>query len=445
MVVCSQRIFVASDVLCHKGEIIYVKAPPGEEPRQTRKRRYNYEDCYVAEVLECRALDNEHVYVRVFWLYRPEDLPGGRRDYHADGELIPSNDMQIINAETVHGKPECFEEMDEGDFKSVSCGYKDLFWRQTYNHQTGAFSKLRHICVCQEPANPDYGPLLCSNESCGQWMHPECIERDVVEAVYRREILKEDVTAKQHETMNGEDAILEKGNPAKRTWAGSLIQLIGKGPKKTTPTQPKANKSPSNNPSPSYFADAAKASSPAPTPALTFHRKFKKKVKGGKSHKHSGEVAAEAESLFRAKLLPLEKDSPPVALQTVRVRTSKKQAHEPQKYVEVARCLFCRELLRKQPAHARLDLGYSCQEADGEDQDGTREVEKGEGGDEHVNGDDKGGENGDGFNDDNDDRWNDDGDGDNENDKKKDESNEDGDNKQEDNEDANEHDDEGEE
>ena len=35
-----------------------------------------------AKVLEVRALDSEHVYIRVAWLNRPEDLQGGRKAYH---------------------------------------------------------------------------------------------------------------------------------------------------------------------------------------------------------------------------------------------------------------------------------------------------------------------------------------------------------------------------
>ena len=33
---------------------------------------------WVAKVLEIRALDSQHVYLRVFWLYWPSELPGGR-------------------------------------------------------------------------------------------------------------------------------------------------------------------------------------------------------------------------------------------------------------------------------------------------------------------------------------------------------------------------------
>lgn len=54
-------------------------------------------------MLEVRALDTEHVYIRVAWLNRPEDLKAGRKSYHGRYELIPTNQMDIIDAMTVNG------------------------------------------------------------------------------------------------------------------------------------------------------------------------------------------------------------------------------------------------------------------------------------------------------------------------------------------------------
>jgi hypothetical protein len=50
-----------------------------------------------AKVLEERALDEEHVYIRVSWLNRPEDLAGGRRDYHGKNELVPTVGLHTFN------------------------------------------------------------------------------------------------------------------------------------------------------------------------------------------------------------------------------------------------------------------------------------------------------------------------------------------------------------
>ena len=56
-----------------------------------------------AKVLEVRALDSEHVYIRVAWLNRPEDLDSGRKPHHGKNELIPTNQMDIIDAMAVNG------------------------------------------------------------------------------------------------------------------------------------------------------------------------------------------------------------------------------------------------------------------------------------------------------------------------------------------------------
>jgi hypothetical protein len=71
-----------------------------------------------------------HVYLRVCWLYRPEDLPGGRKPYHGLNELIASNDMAIIDATTVDGRANVIhwqEQKDEGEVLNPL----QLFWRQT--------------------------------------------------------------------------------------------------------------------------------------------------------------------------------------------------------------------------------------------------------------------------------------------------------------------------
>lgn len=56
---------------------------------------------WVAYILEIRASDPDHVYVRIYWMYRPDDLPRGtndgmrviqgRQSYHGMDELIASN------------------------------------------------------------------------------------------------------------------------------------------------------------------------------------------------------------------------------------------------------------------------------------------------------------------------------------------------------------------
>lgn len=90
-----------------------------------------------ARVLEIRALDEEHVYVRVSWLNRPEDLKGGRQDYHGRNELVPTNQMDVINAQAVNGTfrlTRC-DRLKYDDRKNASDEDK-YFWRQTFDLAT---------------------------------------------------------------------------------------------------------------------------------------------------------------------------------------------------------------------------------------------------------------------------------------------------------------------
>jgi hypothetical protein len=56
-----------------------------------------------AKVLEVRALDMEHVYVRVSWLNRAEDLESRRLDHHSKHELMPTDQIDVIDAQAVNG------------------------------------------------------------------------------------------------------------------------------------------------------------------------------------------------------------------------------------------------------------------------------------------------------------------------------------------------------
>jgi hypothetical protein len=103
----------------------------------------------VGKVLEVRAGDALHVYLRVYWMYWPEDLPGGRQPHHGDSELIASNHMDIIEALTVSDKAEVVH-WDEDPDKSAWPMKDQLFWRQTYDLGKPAASRLsvRQNTVC---------------------------------------------------------------------------------------------------------------------------------------------------------------------------------------------------------------------------------------------------------------------------------------------------------
>lgn len=92
-----------------------------------------------AKVLEVKALDQEHVYVRVAWLNRPEDLSTGRLPHHGKNELIPSNEMDVIDAMTVNGRLDIIH-WDEYDDDSVMMREDQYFWRQTFEFLTETYS-----------------------------------------------------------------------------------------------------------------------------------------------------------------------------------------------------------------------------------------------------------------------------------------------------------------
>ena len=91
------------------GETILVKHDDSEDASIDPAAQWK------AKVLEVRALDSEHVYVRVSWLNRPEDLDGGRKAYHGKNELIPTNEMDIIDAMAVNGGLKVYHWDEEND------------------------------------------------------------------------------------------------------------------------------------------------------------------------------------------------------------------------------------------------------------------------------------------------------------------------------------------
>lgn len=87
---------------------------------------------WIARVLEVRASDEAHVYLRVYWMYWPEELPRGREYYHGKAELVASNHMEIIDAMTVSDKAEITSVREEDDAPTAI----GLYWRQTFDFPT---------------------------------------------------------------------------------------------------------------------------------------------------------------------------------------------------------------------------------------------------------------------------------------------------------------------
>ncbi|KAF2154658.1 hypothetical protein K461DRAFT_275796 [Myriangium duriaei CBS 260.36] len=131
-----------------------------------------------AQIHEVRALDENHVYLRVSWLFRPSrDLPGGAKPYHGLYELIPTTEMEIIDAKTINAplNVKYWDEYKEDEAYDAT----EYFWRQSYDHLTQALTACRSMCHCLQPQNPDRRIVQCSN--CHEWLHAKCIEQDVLD------------------------------------------------------------------------------------------------------------------------------------------------------------------------------------------------------------------------------------------------------------------------
>ncbi|KAH7123545.1 hypothetical protein B0J11DRAFT_314356 [Dendryphion nanum] len=174
------------------GDFVYVKhldiehdaAESDQEDPTT-----NVEKRWVAKVLEVRATDALHVFLRVYWMYKPEDLPTGRLPYHGSNELIASNHMDIIDAATVDGKASVVYWREDSD-SDEPLDPLQYFWRQTHDvHQSKhGLSKLPLHCVDQKEFNPN--ELLVQCDSCKSWLHNKCLEKEAIRQQYEKHDLK---------------------------------------------------------------------------------------------------------------------------------------------------------------------------------------------------------------------------------------------------------------
>ncbi|KAL9113415.1 MAG: hypothetical protein Q9227_002456 [Pyrenula ochraceoflavens] len=185
------RNFIAflSSVGEHKfstGEHVFINhrrnLPP---PSSADDVAFDRENNWIAKVLEVRAVDPQHVYLRVFWLYWPEELPGGRQAHHGDSEVVMSNHMEIVDAMTVAGKVDVSHWREEDGEEELA----QLYWRQTYNVQgNGKLSEPRRHCICEDHYNPDTTLLKCPDPQCGIWLHENCLIEDILAKTYSEHV-----------------------------------------------------------------------------------------------------------------------------------------------------------------------------------------------------------------------------------------------------------------
>ncbi|RAR15525.1 ebs-bah-phd-like protein [Stemphylium lycopersici] len=153
------------------GEMIFVKKSEEDHVQEGPKSIHHW----LAKILEARAGNASRVYLRVYWVYRPEDLPGGRQPYHGGGELIVSNHMDIIEADTLDAVADVVHWND--DLESMALLASQLYYRQSYDitKKTNRLSKLNTYCIDKQPSNPD--DILVQCPHCSEWLHAGCLEQ----------------------------------------------------------------------------------------------------------------------------------------------------------------------------------------------------------------------------------------------------------------------------
>ncbi|KIX02883.1 uncharacterized protein Z518_08826 [Rhinocladiella mackenziei CBS 650.93] len=179
-----------------KGQIVYVNrhspvpSSPPADASEDERLRYDKENLWVGLISEFRAENQEKVYVRVFWLYWPEELPMGRQSYHGKGELVLSNHVDIIEAQTIacHAEISHWDENDDSN-KTV---LQERYWRQTLDlnksavDPKNALSKLRRFCICGGYDNPSLDMYQCKTVGCGMWNHEACLKKDMEERAWEK-------------------------------------------------------------------------------------------------------------------------------------------------------------------------------------------------------------------------------------------------------------------
>lgn len=184
-------------------------------------------DYWVAKILEVRALDEHHVYARVYWMYSPDELPAntldgkrvvsGRQPYHGQNELIASNhsespalarrppaDALQWMSSTWSASPcapssingwnpttsRCRTPCTGGRLLTVeprSSRYAHLVpGRLGCTQLTRLAQSVELTCKCKTPANPDKTLVGCTKSGCEQWLHYECLEHDVLMRTFER-------------------------------------------------------------------------------------------------------------------------------------------------------------------------------------------------------------------------------------------------------------------
>ncbi|KAJ9561131.1 hypothetical protein OSB04_006291 [Centaurea solstitialis] len=151
------------------GDYVMMRAPDPSKP-------------YVAKVAKIVSENggSNNVKVHVQWYYRPEEVVGGRKQFHGTKEVFLSDHLDVQDADTIEGK--CKVHSFKSYMKLDAIGNDDFYCRFRYNSSTGEFNpdRIAVYCKCEMPYNPD--DLMIQCEGCSDWFHPACLDMTVEEA-----------------------------------------------------------------------------------------------------------------------------------------------------------------------------------------------------------------------------------------------------------------------
>lgn len=189
----------------------------------------------VARLIDIRAPRNDgsNVVCLIQWIYRPELVPGGRKPYHGQTEVMPSTWLDIVEPHSIEGRVALYHCRDdrEDDEEEKQGGQEDrdgravfetnqegqvdiLYWRQVIHTETNTLSQAKRHCRCNQPSN--YEELMIKCDSCNKWLHAKCIEDDAV-ATRMKDIPNKKIkyTAKVERKSSGKCAIKCTSNEKK--------------------------------------------------------------------------------------------------------------------------------------------------------------------------------------------------------------------------------------
>lgn len=124
--------------------------------------------------------------------------------------------INVVSVTTMATVNQLIEDRDD-DVQSA------LYWRQALDVRNMELSSIENVCDCNQPANPDKMLVGCGDESCGKWIHEECLKHYALMRVYER--LGRDkphVAEKKEDEDTAEDATKDTKDAKEAPLEGAL-------------------------------------------------------------------------------------------------------------------------------------------------------------------------------------------------------------------------------